>query len=74
MLNMLSSSDDENIKINRSHFGNSAFAFTRSSIPATLTVAGKVVRWNRAILVKKRALKAKGESKARIYSLAKWQK
>ena len=27
-----------------------------------------------AMLVKKRALKTKGESKARLYSLAKWQK
>jgi hypothetical protein len=34
----------------------------------------RTVERDLATLVKKRALKTKGESKARIYSLGKWQK
>lgn len=37
-------------------------------------VPRRTVERDVATLVKKRALKAKGESKARVYSLAKWQK
>lgn len=37
-------------------------------------VPRRTVERDIATLVKKRALKAKGESKARLYSLAKWQK
>ena len=37
-------------------------------------VPRRTVERDVATLVKKRALKAKGESKTRTYSIAKWQK